>query len=101
VVSWLSPLCASGSVLKEIDDTIKKRLRSHPVPVDKRGRISTWIRKTATDVKRVKKDPEELHNMQEKLQFVIEKFTVRSSLLIAGVGPSSWTHSYPHFFGTS
>jgi hypothetical protein len=89
VLAWLSPLCATGSVLKEIDDTVKKRFSSHPKPIRKRDRLSTWIRKTATDVKRVNKDPEELHDMQEKLQGVVEKFTVRSSLLIKGVGVSS------------
>jgi hypothetical protein len=101
VLAWLSPLCATGSVLKEIDDTVKKRLPSHPEPVRKRDRLSTWVRRTATDVKRVKKDAEELHEMQEKLQVVVEKFTVRSSLLIDGVGVSTRTHSYLHSFETS
>jgi hypothetical protein len=101
VPAWLSPLCATGSVLKEIDDTVKKRLPSHPEPVRKRDRLSTWVRKTATDVKRVRKDAEELHEMQEKLKVVVEKFTVRSSLLIGVVGVSTRTHSYPPSFETS
>jgi hypothetical protein len=101
VLAWLSPLCATGSVLKEIDDTVKKRLLSHPEPVRKRDRLSTWIRKTATDVKRVRKDAEELHEMQEKLKVVVEKFTVRSSLLIGVVVVSTRTHSCPPSFETS
>jgi hypothetical protein len=101
VPAWLSPLCATGSVLKDLDDTVKKRLPSHPEPVRKRDRLSTWVRKTATDVKRVKKDAEELHEMQEKLQVVVEKFTVRSSLLIGGVGVLPRTHSYLPSFETS
>jgi uncharacterized Ntn-hydrolase superfamily protein len=79
-------LLYTTSVLKEIDDAIQKRVSSHPEPVQKLDRVSTWIRKKVIDVKSANKDMEKLQEMRGKLQNVIDRFTVRSSLLPDNVG---------------
>jgi hypothetical protein len=65
------------SVLEEIDAAVKKRLPSaDPDPRRKRDRLSMWIRDKAKDTKRRYEDPEELAKMRQKLQNVVDGFTV-------------------------
>jgi hypothetical protein len=82
------------SVLREIYEAIAKRIPSHPAPVRKRDRVSTWIRNKATDAKRMNKDADELQDMRRKLQNVIDEFTVRGPLRLYEAGAEEvWIHT--------
>jgi hypothetical protein len=67
-------------VLKEIEAAVKKRLPSDPVPGGKRDRLLGSMRKKATDLKNRYKDPEELEELRQKVQNVVDAFTVSTSL---------------------
>jgi hypothetical protein len=88
----------SARLLGKIEDAVKKRKgierdSESPSPTSACGRISGWLCTTATDIRRVAKDSEEVEGLQRELQEVVQEFNVsgfmvwarpRDSFLIPG-----------------
>jgi hypothetical protein len=71
----------SARLLKKIKGAVKTRKGTErdsesPSPTSACGRISGWLCTTATDIRRVAEDSEEVDALQRELQEVVQEFNV-------------------------
>jgi hypothetical protein len=84
-------MVSPNRLLEEIRTAVRKRTEpdldgpdtDSPPASGACGRISTWLCNTATDVRRITADGDDLDQMEAKLQAVVQEFNVRPSRMLA------------------
>jgi hypothetical protein len=84
-------MSSPNRLLEEIRTAVRKRTgididapdTDSPPASGACGRLSTWLCNTATDVRRITADGDELDQMEAKLQAVVQEFNLRSPRMLA------------------